>query len=112
MRKQQRFVYDIATRLSKRQLQNYQEGSYADYVAIDSSVQIRKISQMPVAFGHYVLAGLQQIISQPILIFFTLTAILIYNPVLLPLLSAILEPPLILTVLIINEKLIRVRALA
>ncbi|MEO8416098.1 MAG: ABC transporter ATP-binding protein, partial [Ginsengibacter sp.] len=112
MRTQQKFVYDIATRLSQRQLQNYQEGSYTDYVAIDSSVQVRKISQMPVEFGHYVLAGLQQIISQSILIFFTLIAIFIYNPVLLPLLFAILGPPLILTGFIMKKKLSRVRQLA
>ena len=112
MRKQQKFVYDIATRLSQRQLQNYLKGSYTDYVSIDSSVQIRKISQMPIEFGHYVLAGLQQIISQSILILFTLIAIFIYNPILLPLLFGILGPPLILTGFIMKKKLNHVRQLA
>ena len=55
IRKQQKFVYNIATRLSQQQLENYLQGSYMDYVSIDSSVQIRKISQMPIEFGHYVL---------------------------------------------------------
>ena len=44
MQKQQKYVYDIATRLSEQQLQNYLHGSYIDYVSIDSSVHIRKIS--------------------------------------------------------------------
>jgi len=112
IRKQQKFVYNIATRLSQQQLENYLQGSYMDYVSIDSSVQIRKISQMPIEFGHYVLAGLQQIISQSILILITLTAIFIYNPVLLPLLFAILGPPLILTGFIMKKKLSHVRQIA
>ncbi len=112
MRNQQKYVYDVATRLSQQQLQNYLQGSYTDYVNIDSSVQIRKISQMPIEFGHYVLAGLQQIISQSILILITLIAIFIYNPVLLPLLFAILGPPLILTGFMMKKKLSHVRQLA
>jgi ABC-type multidrug transport system fused ATPase/permease subunit len=112
MRKQQKYVYDIATRLSQQQLQNYLQGNYTDYVSIDSSVQIRKISQMPIEFGHYVLAGLQQIISQSILIFVTLVAIFIYNPILLPLLFAILGPPLILMGFIMKKKLSHVRQIA
>ena len=112
MRQQQKYVYDVATRLSQQQLRNYLQGSYTDYVAIDSSVQIRKISQMPIEFGHYILAGLQQIISQSILILITLIAIFIYNPVLLPLLFAILGPPLILTGFMMKKKLSHVRQLA
>ena len=112
MQKQQKYVYDIATRLSEQQLQNYLQGSYIDYVSIDSSVHIRKISQMPIEFGHYVLAGLQQIISQSILISVTLVAIFIYNPILLPLLFAILGPPLIFTGFIMKKKLSHVRQLA
>ena len=109
MRKQQKFVYDIAARLSKKQMQNYQDGSYTDYVNIDSSVHIRKITQLPIEFGHYVLGGLQQIISQSILIFITLVAIFIYNPVLLPLLFVILGPPLILVGVLMRKKLIQIR---
>ena len=109
MRKQQKFVYDIAARLSKKQMQNYQDGSYTDYVNIDSSVHIRKISQLPIEFGHYVLGGLQQIISQSILIFITIVAIFIYNPVLLPLLFVILGPPLILIGILMKKKLIQIR---
>lgn len=112
MRKQQRFVYDIATRLSAQQLQNCLDGSYTDYVTIDSSVQIRKIGQMPIEFGHYVLSGLQQIICQSILILITLVAIFIYNPVLLPILFGILSPPLVLTGFIMKKKLSNVRGLA
>jgi len=112
MRKQQNYVYEIAARLSQQQLQNYLQGSYTDYVSIDSSVHIRKISQMPIEFGHYVLAGLQQIISQSVLIVITLLAIFIYNPVLLPLLFVILGPPLILTAFIMKKQLGKVRQLA
>lgn len=112
MRQQQKFVYNVATRLSQQQLQNFQEGTYKDYVEIDSSAQIRKISQMPIEFGHYVVAGFQQIISQSLLILLTLIAIFAYNPILLPLLFAVLGPPLFLTGYIMKNKLSHVRQLA
>jgi len=112
MRHQQKFVYNVATRLSRQQLHHYQEGSYKDYVEVDSSAQIRKISQMPIEFGHYVVGGLQQIISQSVLILLTLIAIFTYNPVLLPLLFAVLGPPLFLTGYMMKNKLGRVRQLA
>src|SRR5450631_1508027 len=62
LRMQLHFVYGVASRLSQKQLLNYLDGSYHNYVSVDSSAQIRKISQQPIEFGHYVLGGLQQII--------------------------------------------------
>ncbi len=76
LRMQFRFVYGVASRLSQKKLLNYLDGSYHNYVNIDSSVHIRKISQQPIEFGHYVLEGLQQIISQSVLIAITIIAIL------------------------------------
>ena len=109
IKNQQKFLYGVAARLSAKQLQHYQDGYYADYIKTDSSVHIRNISQLPIEFGHYVLGGLQQIISQSILIFITLVAIFIYNPVLLPLLFLILGLPLILIGAIMKKKLIQLR---
>lgn len=111
-RMQLRFVYGVASRLSQKKLLNYLDGSYNNYVSIDSSEQIRKISQQPIEFCHYVLQGLQQIISQSILIFITIIAILIYNPFLFPLLFAILTPPIILTGFLMKRKLITIRKMA
>jgi ABC-type bacteriocin/lantibiotic exporter with double-glycine peptidase domain len=106
------FVYDVASRLSQKKLLNYLDGNYYDYVNIDSSVHIRNISQQPIEFGHYVLGGLQQIISQSVLILITIIAILIFNPVLFPLLFAILTPPIILTGFLMKKKLTTIRKMA
>ena len=109
---QLRFVYGVASRLSQKKLSNYLDGNYNNYVNIDSSVHIRNISQQPIEFGHYVLGGLQQIISQSVLILITVIAILIFNPILFPLLFAILVPPIILTGLLMKKKLTAIRAMA
>jgi ABC-type bacteriocin/lantibiotic exporter with double-glycine peptidase domain len=111
-RTQLRYVYRVASRLSEKKLSNYLDGSYNNYVNIDSSVHIRNISQQPIEFGHYVLQGLQQIISQCILILITIIAILIFNPVLFPLLFAILTPPIILTGFLMRKKLNAIRKMA
>jgi ABC-type bacteriocin/lantibiotic exporter with double-glycine peptidase domain len=111
-RMQLHFVYDVASRLSQKKLSNYLDGNYYDYVNIDSSVHIRNISQQPIEFGHYVLGGLQQIISQSVLILLTIIVILIFNPVLFPLLFAILTPPILLTGILMKKKLTTVRKMA
>ncbi len=89
------FVYKIASRLSRDGLLRYLNGSYPDYVHIDSSVINRRISQQPIEFCHYVLNGMQQIFSQVILIGITIIVIIVYNPVLLPLLVIFLTPPVL-----------------
>jgi hypothetical protein len=65
---QNRFFYGIASRLSKRNIQNYLKDDYLRFVNIDSSVLIRRISQQPIEFSHYILINFQQVISQSILI--------------------------------------------
>lgn len=91
---------------------SYLNGDYIDYVNIDSSVHIRKISQQPIEFCHYVLTGFQQIVSQSFLILITIIAILIYNPVLFPMLFIILAPPIILIGFLMKKKLNRIRKTA
>jgi hypothetical protein len=86
IRMQLKFIYEVASRLSQKNITNYLNGNYTDYVSIDSSVHIRRISQQPIEFCHYVLGGFQQIVSQSLLILVTIFAIVIYDPVLFPLL--------------------------
>jgi len=111
-RMQFRFVYGVASRLSKNNLMNYLQGSYKDYVDIDSSVHNRKIGQQPIEFGHYILGGFQQIAGQSILIAITIIAILIFSPVLFPLLVLILMPPIVLTGYLIKRRLNTIRKTA
>ena len=109
---QYRFVYAVASRLSENNLLQYLEGEFEQYIHIDSAVQQRKINQQPIEFGHYVLAGLQQVVGQFVLILITIIAILIYNPILFPLLFAILAVPVIIIMIILKRKLAGTRKLA
>jgi ABC-type multidrug transport system fused ATPase/permease subunit len=104
-RAQYNYVYNVASRISKDNLLEYLNGPYADYIHVDSSVMNRRISQQPIEFCHYVLNGLQQIFSQFVLILITITAVVIFNPLLLPLLILILVPPVFLISIFIKRRL-------
>jgi len=107
---QHHFFYGVASRLSKRNILNYLNGKYSEFIEVDSSVQIRKISYQPIEFSHHVLTNFQQIISQAILIFFTTGAIIAYHPSLFLLLLLLLVPPVVLLAGFIRKKLKSVRA--
>ena len=103
-RSQYKFVYEVASRLSEDKLLQFFEGSYPDNLSVDSSVYIRKICIQPIEFAQYVLAGLQQIITQSFLIGLTITAILIFNAKLFLFLMMLLLPPVILVALLIRKR--------
>jgi len=84
------FIYNVANRLSEQGMRQYLKKDYISFVSIDSSVHIRKISQQPIEFSHYVLTNFQQIISQSLLVFFTLAAIMLYHATLFLLLFILL----------------------
>ncbi|MGB8194959.1 MAG: ABC transporter ATP-binding protein [Chitinophagaceae bacterium] len=103
------FVYSVAARISENNLLQYLEGNYYDYTDKDSAVHIRRISQQPVEFSHYVLAGFQQLFSEIIIILLTVIAILWFDATLFLLLCAVLLPPAIILSLYTNEKLRKAR---
>ncbi|HEU5364727.1 MAG TPA: ABC transporter ATP-binding protein [Hanamia sp.] len=109
LQRQLKFVYAVASRLSGQNVMNYLDDSFSNYVSIDSSVQIRKISQQPIEFCHYVLTAIQQIVGQSFLILLTVIALLIYNPLLFLFLFLILTPAIILAGFVMKRKLNAVR---
>jgi ABC-type multidrug transport system fused ATPase/permease subunit len=109
LRFQHHFFYGVATRLSKRNILHYLKDDYIKFVNVDSSVHIRQISQQPIEFSHYILNNVQQIISQSILILFTVGAILFYQPLLFLLLLTFLVPPIIILAYFIKRKSKQVR---
>ena len=109
LRMQNHFVYSVSSRLSKQKLSDYLDGEYIDYVKTDSAVYLRSISQQPLEFGNYILRGIQQIMSQSILVILTIIPIIIYNALLFPLLLLILVPPIILVGIIMRRKLNTIR---
>ncbi len=104
------FFYGVASRLSKRNLSHYLNDDYTTFINIDSSIYTRKISQQPVEFSNYILTNLQQILSQSILIFFTIVGICFYHPKSFLSLFLLLLPPVILLAFFIRKKLKFVRA--
>ncbi len=108
-RMQFRFVYETASRISKNNLTAYLDGSYNDYVNIDSSIQVRRISQQPIEFSHYVLRGVHQAICSSLLIILTIIPILFFNALLFLLLFLVLLPPMILAAYITKKRLAQLR---
>jgi len=104
-KRQYRFVYAVASRISCKNLAQYLDGSYMDYVNIDSAVVNRRISQEPIEFAHYVLNGVQQIFSQLVLVLVTSIAVFAFNPLLFPLLILLLAPPVFLATYLMKRKL-------
>jgi ABC-type multidrug transport system fused ATPase/permease subunit len=109
LRSQSRFFYSVATRLSKRNMLNFLKDDYSHFVNVDSSVLIRKISQQPIEFSNYILTNFQQVVSQSIVIFFTVFAILFYHPTLFLLLFLLLLPPVVSLGWFIRRKLKSIR---
>ncbi|MFN8247367.1 MAG: ABC transporter ATP-binding protein [Ferruginibacter sp.] len=104
-RLQYNFVFGVASRISADNLRGYLNGSYEDYIAVDSSVNSRKISQQPIEFAHYILSGMQQVFSQFVLIGIAVTAVIIFSPVLFLLLSLTLLPPVLLLAWLFKKKM-------
>lgn len=107
---QYRFVYAVASRLSQKKIGHFLNGTYRQFVDTDASVHIKQISQQPVEFAHYVLNGWQQLITQFILLLFTATVVLIYNPLIFLLLIFLLLPPLFIAVYFAKRKTAHIKA--
>ncbi|HTE00442.1 MAG TPA: ABC transporter ATP-binding protein [Mucilaginibacter sp.] len=103
------FIYQVASRLSERNIRHYLKDDYLKFVSIDSSIHIRKICHQPIEFGQYILTNFQQIISQGVLIFFTIVAILFYHATLFLLLFLLLTPAVVLLGSLLKRKLKLVR---
>ncbi|HLK28509.1 MAG TPA: ABC transporter ATP-binding protein [Puia sp.] len=110
LRAQYQFVYKTASRISENNLLNYLEGSYSNYVKMDSSVLVRKITHQPIEFAHYVLSGIQQIITESILVILTIIAILFFSAKLFLFLFVILLPAVFAIVFFVRKRLKSVRA--
>jgi ABC-type multidrug transport system fused ATPase/permease subunit len=104
------FFYEVASRLSRRNILQYLRDDYTRFVHIDSSVHIRRISQQPIEFSNYILTNLQQVISQSVLIAFTVIAILFYHPITFFLLFLLLLPPVVVLAYFIKRQLSHIRA--
>ncbi|MDB5144194.1 MAG: transporter ATP-binding protein [Mucilaginibacter sp.] len=104
-----KFIYKVASRLSERNIRHYLKEDYIQFVNIDSSIHIRKISHQPLEFANYILTNFQQIISQSVLVLFTVSAILFYHATLFLLLLILLMPAVAFLAWLLKRKLKHVR---
>ena len=111
-RGQTRYLLAVASRISRNKLLAYLEGSYANYVNVDTSVHIRAISYHPRDFSQHVLGGIQQIFTQSLLIVLAVAGIALFNVKLFVLLLLILLPPVFVSFYFMRKKLNSVRAIA
>lgn len=109
-RSQCRFIAQVATRIARHRLLHYLEGAYTNYVNVDSAVHIRSISYQPIDFCQHILGGIQQIITQVVLIMLAITAILVFNAQLFLLLFLLLLPPVIVVFYLVKRRLKQVRS--
>ena len=108
-RSQYRFIARVAVRISANNLASYQQGSFEEFINTDSSVHIRRICFQPFEFCQYILSGIQQILTQSVLILLTIIAIVLFNAGLFLLLFLVLLPPVIIVFYFIKKKLIKAR---
>jgi ABC-type multidrug transport system fused ATPase/permease subunit len=110
LKSQHHFFLGVASRLSKRNIQSYLADDYSSFINTNSSVQVRKISLLPIEFSNFILTNFQQVISQIILILLTVGAILVYHPTLFLFLFLLLLPPVASLAWFIHKKLKNIRA--
>ena len=104
-RAQFRFISEVAIRISRSNLANFQQGAFAEFIQTDSSTHIRNIGFQPFDFCQYLLSGIQQVVTQVSLILITITAIILFNAKLFLLLLLILLPPVIIVFYFIKKRL-------
>ncbi|GAA4338223.1 ABC transporter ATP-binding protein [Flaviaesturariibacter amylovorans] len=108
-RAQNAFAGKVALRLSRQALEAYQQIPFDRYVYTDSAAHIRSISFQPLEFCQYLLAGLQGILTQCVLIAVAIGAILLYDGRLFLLLLGVLLPPAAATFYGLRKRIARAR---
>jgi ABC-type bacteriocin/lantibiotic exporter with double-glycine peptidase domain len=102
---QYQYVYHVASRISMASMRAYLNGTYTDYVQTDPSVSMNRISNLPIQFANYLLAGFQQMCTEFTVTTVAILAILIFNAKLFLLLLAIIIPPLLIAAYVTRRKL-------
>jgi ABC-type bacteriocin/lantibiotic exporter with double-glycine peptidase domain len=104
-RAQYKFIAKVAVRISGNNLASYQQAGFDEFINTDSSVHIRKICFQPFEFCQYILSGIQQIITQSVLILLTIIAIILFDAELFFLLFLVLLPPVVAVFYFIKKRL-------
>lgn len=104
------FVYRVATRMAGMNLLRFLEGDFSEHIQTDSSVWQKRIGQHSVEYGHYQLAGLLQLISESMLIFLSVIALLLFKASVFLWLLLILLPGILVVAYLVRVRLKKARA--
>ncbi|HWB28520.1 MAG TPA: ABC transporter ATP-binding protein [Chitinophagaceae bacterium] len=104
-KKQATFINNVAVRISKQNLAAYLRGPYSNYANADSSVHVSKIVYQPTEFAQFVLQGIQQVITECILVIFSTIALFIYNANLFAVVCLTLLPAIVILSWLNKKKL-------
>jgi ABC-type multidrug transport system fused ATPase/permease subunit len=63
-----RFVYSVATELSKKKLDQFYAQSYPDFQKSNTAEMLREISSLPIEFAHHILLGSMVILSEAMIV--------------------------------------------
>jgi len=63
-----RYVYAIATDLSKRKLKQYYSLSYSEFQKSNTAEMLREISSLPIEFAHHILLGSMVLLSEAMVV--------------------------------------------
>lgn len=104
-RYQNKLVSHVVSRISSANLYKHMYGKFYNHINIDSSVLIRRILHQPIEFGNYILSGLQQIVTETMLIILSVIAICIYDVKLLLSISLVMLPAIVVISYITKKRL-------
>ncbi|CAN5828821.1 ABC transporter ATP-binding protein [soil metagenome] len=99
-----KFIGRVAVRISANNLASYQQAAFCEFIKTDSSAHVRTIAFQPFDLSQYMLAGIQQMVTQLSLITISIVAIILFNATLFLLLLLILLPPAFTSFYLIKKR--------
>lgn len=108
-RQQCSMVNNVACRLSQSALLQYMDGSYENHVNREAGTLVHAILHQPIEFTQHVLLGIQQMVTEGMLVLLSVTALLLYSPQLLLIVAATLLPAVLIIAVITRKRLEGIR---
>ena len=75
-----RYVYSIATDLSRRKVDEYYSFSFADFQKSNTAEMLRDIAYVPVEFAHHIILGSMIVLSESMILVIFGAAIALFQP--------------------------------
>lgn len=87
-----RFVFTLATEISRSKTRKYFAGSFPDFQESKGAEMLQKVAYAPVEFAQHIVLGSMTILSEGLVLLLFTAALLIYNPLLFLLIAGTVLP--------------------